>query len=236
MKVFLIISITILIIFITYKIWLKNYRKREAKNIYRILLQDYLGKDFFELLQTIKNAKFETIFQEGIRVENDYRYIFTHSHNYKTLKVYQFKDNICIGFYIQSYEEKYSLPYWNFSKEYVKTTEDYTNRISLKDDFVGLALYTIHQFKFLFAEVEDSFEIDDDFFFQSYYKVNKNRFLSINIDSPSFARSNYPLYLYLCSNNIIEMKKFRNYIFEYFDFFMQFIINQDKLNKSLNEQ
>lgn len=215
MKIMLIILTIILILYILSIYILKNYRKKEAKRINQILLHKHLGDSSEKITEYIKNNNFDNL----IKIENygKYEHIFSMSNSQKTIKVYQLLNDICTSFYIQSFEEKYSLPYWNYIKQYTEQTKFSKGYRYRNEDRLGLAAFTRNRYLEPFINTEKEFEEDLNFYFPKYVKVNPYRFLSINVDNPISSPSNYPLYLYLCSSNLNDMQNFRKNIYDIYE-------------------
>jgi hypothetical protein len=223
MKTFIISTIVLFALAKIYLFIIKKSRERVAEKINKLLKYDILNQTVDSIESTIASKKFENI----IKKENDdnFSYIYTSSPSQKTVTIYQFQNNICTSFYIQSFEERYSLPYWNYIKEYVAKERVH------KDDNAGLAIYTINKFLEPYEHSAEDFKNKMQFYFQTYYNVGQNRYLSIDIDKPTYSRSKYLLYLYLCSNNVQLMELFRIRLNSEGDFLVQFMVDFSKIEK-----
>lgn len=225
------ILISLVILFVVVKIYffiLKMYRKREAFRINKILKIDFINQPVSSIENAItKNSFFENLIKK--ETDGDFTYIYTSSPSQKTISIYQFLKNHCTSFYIQSFEEKYSLPYWNYIKEYTAQERLHEN------DHVGLALYTVNKFLEPFEDSAEEFEKELEFYFKTHYLIGLNRYISINLDNPTYSRSNYPLYLYLCSNNLQLMELFRMRLETESEFLMPFIVDYKALQKRMNK-
>jgi len=212
MKAFIIIVITVLCLIVIYLLWVKLNRKEKVKKINEILLKRHLGETVEAIDKSIRSKKFELFLAQ---YENEgFKYVITNTPTQRTSTIYQFQDNKCTSFAIESSEEWYSLPSWRYAKEYVNNTQNIPFRLSPKDDSIQLAGYTIDKFLEPFEDTEAEFTRKLDYFFKKYYRVDGNRYLSIDLDKEQSRIRPYPVYLYLCSCRVDYMEILREQLYK----------------------
>ena len=211
MKVSILIISLVLFIIVAYLLWLKVNRKGKAKKINEILFQKYIGESVKSIRESIKGKKFEIFLTQFEK--DDFKYIITNSPSHRTSIIYQFNKDRCTSFAIESSEEWYSLPYWNYIKEYANNTKNIPFRLSPKDDAFQLADYTLDKYLEPFKDTETEFTTKLDYFFKKYYKVNETRYLAIDLDEEESRKRPYPVYLYLCSSRVDYMEILRDQLY-----------------------
>lgn len=212
MKALLFILVIILALILCYFLLIRISRSRASRRINKILLNSYLGDSIDSIEEYISKTKFEITLKH---IEKDgFKYIITNSPTFNTTKVYQFLNNMCVSFVINSSEERYSLPYWKHIKEYVKYTERFSDLISPKDDKYQLALYTVRKYFEPFEDQKIQSLKKLDYFFGEFYKIKENRYLSIELDEKESLTSAYPVYMFLCSCQIDYFEIFREQLFK----------------------
>lgn len=212
MKTLLFIVAIIFALILVYFLLLRISRSRASRRIDKILFNSYLGNTIDSIEEYISKTKFEIILRH---IEKDgYKYIITNSPTFNTTKVYQFLNNRCVSFVINSSEERYSLPYWKHIKEYVKYTQRFSDLISSKDDKYQLAMYTIRKYLEPFEDQKIQSQKHLDYFFGEFYKIKENRYLSIELDEKESQTNAYPVFMYLCSCQIDLLEVFRERLFK----------------------
>ncbi len=217
MKTIWIVTICVVAFIIAYSVVIKFIRKKEERNIKDLLYNRHLGDTFEKTMQIVKKTMFEIVFVDGIIEAENYKYIFTHSPSFRTVKMYQFKDNICSGFYVSSYEEKNSLPYWKYTRKYLKLSGNAAYSSTKRDFQYMVAYYTKLQY---FDSYHES-PIHCRYFrsIKSLYIVETNRLIAVGIDFPLSNRK-YPIYSFLCSCSEHELEKLDDFLY----------INSDNVN------
>jgi hypothetical protein len=232
------IFLIILVIVISF-IRLKYERNKLEKKIYHLLLEEYLGKSYESITNLIKKDLLEKIIDNGIESGDSYKYLFTHTRNKKTMKVYQFLNNTCTGFCIHSNEDRYSLPYWKHVKGYIDNYTDSSNVIPTENELLELAMYTCIKFIEPFEDTEECLDPydHDDFYFRMYYRVGDHRYLSINAEMPGNTRFKIKaIYSYLCSSHPVHMKEFRQMLIDKPDILIPSLMPEQTARLKILEQ
>jgi hypothetical protein len=210
-------------------------RNKNEEKLYNYLFHSYLNSPSNVIISELElDAKNKFIIDIPL-VLNGYKYLSVVSDRYRTVKIFQFHNDLCTGFYIQSYLEKYSLPYWNYFLEYVKIFQHERVGIDSRLDRMMLTSYTVERFLEPFLESLAYFNDNITEMFRKYYKIDENRFLSINLECPElFPRSNNPVFFYLCTINPNNMLEFRKYVQSiYLKFLYYFSVDVDALHKNI---
>lgn len=226
---------TIYLLFMLFIQYTKDLRSSNLKKFKKTLYEDFLGGHFISIVSKINSKKNSKILYDKTTKVGAYEYLFVIEDYQRTVKLFQFFNDECSGFYIQSYAEKYSPPYWDYINEYTKEFEEKRKGIDLKSDRLLLAFFSMKKFFEPLSNSLYSFEDNTLGIFQDYYKIQEDRYLSAYIDYPEiFPRSKYPVMFYLCSDDLNNMKDFREFVNSiYLEFLHNYIVDVYALNKHL---
>jgi len=210
MKIALIVVLAIVIIVLLFAVLIKSAIKRMQLRNLNLLQSGYLG----ETIEAIRNwinlqpsEKFISQYEN-----DDIKYIITTSESKETTKIYQFSNNICTGFYIESSDKSYSLP----SSFIYRANFNKINKKSLTglNPDVGFGYYLKEYFLYPYKETKVQFKNSSDSVFKEYYEVGKERYLSIELDVEKIKIFKRPVYKYLCASQPDFLKLFRKSLSE----------------------
>lgn len=222
-------------VLVAYAQFIKHYRKKTEKRIQEILFNAYLDHNKNSIITKVNKSKSERIVK-NINIEYDGKnndILITASNNNLSLIIYFFNNEKCVGFYIQSFEEKYSLPYWKYKNKFVDSQEE--KRMPDRKMHGELAVYTANEY---LSDIETKilqFDEEIDWYFKNYFELSEKRYLCLAVDMPNlFRRSDYPLYMYLLSSNASALSNIRSVLFEkYQEILLPYIVDINKMHKYL---
>lgn len=239
MKVLIIVIAIVVIIVIIYIVFIKMYSKNAEKRVVKLLFEDNLNKTKIEIEKEIKKRKIEYISKTIERYKYNRKYydvIFVNTNSNNTLIIYFFDEDKCVGFLVQTTEDRYSLPYWKYFKPFNK--ENDTSWMKEGEAAILLARYTEEK---MFENYQNDLEFSKnnlEFHFGSYYKINMNRFVSISFEKPQiFPRSKYLVNLYLCTTKLAYYESIRKLLAEkYTEWQLPYITDLKKLNNYIENE
>jgi hypothetical protein len=226
---------TFYLLFMLFIQYTKDLRSSNLEKLKKTLYDDYLGIHYITIVSKINSTKSNKILYDKTTKVDGFEYMFVIEDYQRTVKLFQFLNDECSGFYIQSYAEKYSPPYWVYMNEYIKEFEEKRKGIDLRSDRLLLTFFSMQKFFEPLSNSFYSFKDNTSEMFKNYFKIREDRYLSVNIDYPEiFPRSKYPVMFYLCSTDLKNMKDFKVFVNSiYLEILHNYIVDIYALNKHL---
>lgn len=205
MKIALIVLLVIVAMALLFAMLIKTSARRVQKRNLKLLRFGYLGETYETFTKWLKDQPLDK--HVSHYEDNDTKYVISKSESKKTLKIFQFSNNICTGFYIKSSERIYSLPYTavyrtNFKKYSKSSLAEPFSEVDFGESLIAVYLRPFRASKKEFRKSSKSA-------FKEYYKVGKDRYLSIAIDVEQTEKIKHPTYLYLCANRFSQIEIFK---------------------------
>lgn len=196
-----IVGVIALLVFF-YLVFVRFYLEKSAKKLKYLLKHEYLWKKYDEVKDIIANTRFENIVIE--RDEEGRKYIVSMYYSRRTLKIFEFENNVCVNFYIMSGELSYALPGWvDIMSDAIQRVRPY----NWDDDFFDI--FSGRKVEFMTTS--------------KCYFISTWRCVAIDKELPRFSRVKSEIYYYLVSTNFDSMNDFRKRIYlKFFDEFSLF--------------